>query len=50
MLFLIVAALFAEPPDMSDAGRAGLWHAMPIVASGYAGLYALFEDGTFLWR
>jgi hypothetical protein len=50
MLFLIVAVLFAEPPDMPDAGRAGLWHAMPIVASGYAGLYALFEDGTFLWR
>ena len=50
MLFLIVAVLFAEPPDMPDAGRAGLWHAMPMVASGYAEIYALLEDGTFLWR
>ncbi|HOZ18307.1 MAG TPA: hypothetical protein PLF04_08245 [Candidatus Fermentibacter daniensis] len=48
--FLIVASFFPDLPDMPDSGRAGLWHAMPMVASGYAEIYALLEDGTFLWR
>lgn len=48
--FLITGAFFPELPGLPAGGAAGLWHAMPMVASGYAEIYALFEDGAFLWR
>ena len=47
---LMGAVLLPELPALPSDGVAGLWHAMPMVASGYAEIYALYENGMFVWR
>ena len=47
--FLVVASFFPDLPCL-PAGVCGLWHGMPMVASGHARIYALLDDGRFVWR